>query len=150
MQANADLTDLLVALNEEDAKYLIVGGYAFAFHGRPRATKDVDIFVGTDTDNAKRVWRALLAFGAPLSDLSESDLSTPDVIFSMGLPPNQIDIITSIDGITFAEAWEARVADKYGGIPLWYIAKADLIANKKAVARAQDLADVEYLEGGLG
>jgi hypothetical protein len=148
MQPNTDLTELLVALNEEDARYLIIGGYAFAFHGRPRATKDVDIFVGDDAENAKRVWRALVAFGAPLSELTQRDLSTPDVVFSMGLPPNQIDILTSIDGISFAQAWEARVAAAYGDVAVWYIAKPDLITNKKSVARLQDLADVEYLEKG--
>ena len=148
MQPNTDLTELLVALNEERARYLIVGGYAFAFHGRPRATKDVDLFIGWDPENAKRVWRALVAFGAPLAELTEADLATPDVIFSMGRAPYRIDIRTSIDGITFTQAWEGRVADVYAGIAVWYIAKPDLIANKRAVARLQDLADVEYLEKG--
>jgi hypothetical protein len=101
------LTELLVALNEGRARYLIVGGYAFAFHGRPRATKDVDLFIGWDPENAKRVWRALVAFGAPLAELTEADLATPDVIFSMGRAPCRIDIRTSIDGITFTQTWRA-------------------------------------------
>ncbi|MFY9630432.1 MAG: hypothetical protein WAJ94_02345 [Candidatus Cybelea sp.] len=90
---------------------------------------------------------ALVAFGAPLSELAQRDLSTPDVVFSMGLPPNGIDILTSIDGVSFAEAWEARIAAACGDVAVC-IARPDLIVNKKAVARLQDLADVEYLEKG--
>lgn len=148
MQANSDLTELLVALNAEGADYLIVGAYAFAFHGRPRFTNDADLFVGASPENASKVWRALLAFGAPLSELRPTDLATPDTIFIMGRPPHQIDILTSIDGVTFERAWETRVAASYEGVPVSYIGKAELITNKKAVGRLQDLADVEYLEHG--
>lgn len=148
MQPNTDLIELLAALNAEGAEYLLVGAYAFAFHGRPRATKDADIFVGTHPENAHKVWLALIAFDAPLSKLTEADLATPDTFFIMGRPPNQIDIITSIDGIGFDEAWESRVPAIYGSVPVWYIGKTELIANKKAAARLQDLADVAYLEEG--
>lgn len=146
MQHNSDLTDLLHALNAEGAEYLIVGAYAFAFHGRPRATKDVDIFVGSDPANARKVWNALRAFGAPLDDLRLTDLASPGTFFIMGRPPNQIDIITSIDGVTFERAWEGRVPSTYGDIPVYYIGKAEFVANKLAVARPQDIADVAYLE----
>lgn len=146
MQTNTDLIELLVALNAEEAKYLLIGAYAFAFHGRPRATKDADIFIGASGENAQRVWRALVAFGAPLSQVTESDLATPDTFFIMGKPPNQIDIITSIDGVTFDQAWTTRVAATYAGVPVWYLAKDELIANKRAAGRPQDLADVDYLE----
>lgn len=114
MDRNADLIDLLHALNAEGARYLIVGGYAFALHGKSRATKDVDIFIGTDAGNASRVWRALQSFGAPLESLREEDLARPDTFFIMGREPNQIDIITTIDGITFEEAWDNRVSSNYG------------------------------------
>jgi hypothetical protein len=146
MQQNIDLIELLAALNAAGAEYLLIGAYAFAFHARPRATKDSDIFIGTDPGNARRVWSALLAFGAPLSDLTPEDLAHEDVFFIMGRPPNQIDIITSIDGVSFEQAWSNRVASTYGDVPIAYIGKADLIANKKAAARPQDLADVAYLE----
>ena len=147
MQQNSDLIELLAALNAAGAEYLIVGAYAFAFHGKPRATKDADIFVGSNPANAKRVWTALATFGAPMDDLKESDLASPGTFFIMGRPPNQIDVITAIDGISFEEAWSSRVESTYGGIPVAYIGKSALIANKKAAGRLQDLADVAYLEG---
>lgn len=146
MQQNSDLIDLLGALNAAGAEYLIVGAYAFAFHGRPRATKDVDIFVGSNRDNARKVWDALASFGAPLAALRPEDLASAGTFFIMGRPPNQIDIITSIDGVTFEQAWASRISSTYGGIATYYIGRSDLIANKKAVARPQDLADVAYLE----
>jgi len=148
MQPNIDLIDLLDALNAVRAKFLIVGAYAFAYHGRPRATKDVDIFVGSSADNAGNVFKALLAFGAPLTGLRVEDLSAPGTFFIMGRPPNQIDIITSIDGISFDDAWKNRVESTYADRPVAYISRSDLIRNKKAAARPQDLADVAYLEEG--
>ena len=146
MQQNIDLIDLLRALNDERAKYLIIGAYAFAFHGRPRATKDVDLFIGCDSQNAARVWRALKSFGAPLDALREADLASAGTFFIMGRPPNQIDLITSIDGVSFEDSWATRVESMYGGVPVYYIGRDALIANKKASARPQDLADVAYLE----
>jgi hypothetical protein len=145
MDLNSDLIDLLRALNAEGAKFLIVGGYAFAVHGKLRATKDADIFIGTDPENAQRVWNALRAFGAPLEELQVQDLTVPKTFFIMGRAPNQIDIITTIDGVTFDHAWDNRVAATYGGIEVSYIGKADLIANKEAAGRPQDRVDVEYL-----
>jgi hypothetical protein len=145
MSPNSDLIDLLLALNAEGANYLIVGGYAFALHGRLRATKDVDIFVGTDPDNGKRVWRALEAFGAPLTDLTHDDLASPDTFFVMGRAPNQIDVITTIDGVSFDDAWENRVESQLGGVAVHYISRDDLIANKEAAGRPQDLVDVAEL-----
>lgn len=145
MELNSDLIDLLRALNDAGANYLIVGGYAFAVHGKVRATKDVDIFVGMDPDNGARVWKALAAFGAPLNELRMEDLSQPDTFFIMGRPPNQIDIITTIDGISFQEAWPNRVVMTYGGVPVNYIARDDLITNKEAADRPQDRVDVAFL-----
>ena len=147
MERNSDLIDLLHALNAEGAKYLLIGGYAFAFHGKIRATKDADIFVGTDAENARRVWNALSSFGAPLDELRQEDLSQPDIFFILGRAPNQIDIITAIDGVGFDEAWARRVPATYGGEPVQYIGKDDLIKNKSATGRPQDLLDVRYLKG---
>lgn len=145
---NADLIDLLHALNAENAKYLLVGGYALALHGKVRATKDVDIFVGTDPENALLVWRALQTFGAPLQELSIEDLTRAETFFVMGRAPNQIDIITTIDGVSFEEAWERRVTAAYGDEPAHYIGREDLVTNKRAAGRPQDLADVAYLTEG--
>jgi predicted nucleotidyltransferase len=145
MQPNSDLIDLLRALNGAGAEYLIVGGYAVAIHGKIRATKDVDVFVGTDPTNAKRVWHALAAFGAPLADLKAEDLTRPETFFIMGRPPNQIDIITTIDGVTFERAWSNRVETTFGDVRVNYIGKEDLMANKAAAGRPQDKLDLEYL-----
>jgi hypothetical protein len=145
MEPNSDLIDLLRALNAEGAEYLIVGGYAFAVHGRVRATKDADIFVGTDSNNAVKVWRALARFGAPLDELRVDDLRESDTFFIMGRPPNQIDIITTIDGVSFEQAWRNRVESTYGGLPVNYIGRDELIANKEAAGRPQDKVDVAYL-----
>ena len=145
MQLNSDLIDLLRALNAERAEYLIVGGYAFAVHGRLRATKDVDVFVGTDPANAVKVWRALAVLGAPLDELTQEDLTKADTFFLMGRPPNQIDIMTTIDGVTFDRAWSNRIVATYGDVPVAYISRDDLIANKVAADRPQDRADVAYL-----
>lgn len=146
MQQNIDLIDLLRALNAASAEFLLVGAYAFAFHGRPRATKDVDIFVGADVENAKRVWDALVAFGAPLSGIRPEDLAEPGLFFIMGRDPNQIDIITEIDGVSFEAAWAGRVPSAYGDVPVSYISRDLLLANKRAAGRPQDLADIAYLE----
>lgn len=146
MEVNSDLIDLLRALNEEGAKYLIVGGYAFAFHGKVRATRDMDIFVGTDPGNARLVWNALQSFGAPLDELQPGDLTKAETFFTMGRAPNQVDVITTIDGVEFTEAWKNRVTAAYGGVPTQYIGREDLIANKTAAGRPQDLADVAYLK----
>jgi len=145
MDLNSDLIDLLRALNAERAKYLIVGGYAFAVHGKLRATKDADIFIGTNPENAQRVWKALSSFGAPLEELQVQALTVPKTFFIMGRAPNQIDIITTIDGVTFESAWKNRFATTYGGVEVNYIGKADLIANKESAGRPQDRVDVEYL-----
>lgn len=145
MNGNLDLIDLLRALNDESAEYLLVGGYAFAFHGKVRATKDADIFVGTDLQNANRVWKALQAFGAPIEQLRPEDLTQPDTFFIMGRAPFQIDIITTIDGVSFAQAWENRVRGTYSGVPTQYIGRDDLIKNKTAAGRPQDIVDVSYL-----
>jgi hypothetical protein len=150
MNPNSDLTELLHALNAEGARYLIVGAYAFAIHARPRATKDADIFIEATPENARRVWEALRRFGAPLEELRIEDLQQPDTFFIMGRPPNQIDIITSIDGVEFAAAWENRLPSAYAGEPVSYIGREDLIANKVAAGRPQDLADVAYLRGEDG
>jgi hypothetical protein len=140
-----DFKELLLAFNAHNAEYLVVGAHALAAHGHVRATKDLDVWVSPQQDNPAKVLGALSDFGAPLSDLTIDDLSTPGTVFQIGLPPLRIDIITNIDGVEFAEAWRDRVEISFGGVPAFVISRQHLIANKKAAGRLQDLADVERL-----
>jgi hypothetical protein len=140
-----DFLDLLTALNAADAKYLLVGGHAVGFHGVPRATKDIDVWIEASDDNAARVMAALHAFGAPLGGLAERDLARPGYGFRMGAPPFRIEILTEISGVAFTDAWPRRERAEVGGVPLYVIGLADLLDNKRAAARQRDLADVEAL-----
>lgn len=143
---NSDFADLLHELNAAGAEYLIVGGQAFGFHAQPRYTKDVDVLVGTDPQNARRVHRALAAFGAPLEHLTVEDLTDTDIVFQIGVEPNRIDVLTAIDGVPFDRAWSARVEGRYGDERMWVIGIEDLIANKRIAGRERDLLDVRELE----
>ena len=143
-----DFKELILAFNARNVDYLVVGAHALAAHGHVRATKDLDVWVRPDRDNAVRVLEALTDFGAPLADLTIDDLSKAGTVFQIGLPPLRIDIITHVDGVDFADAWRDRMQTSLGGAPASVISKHHLIANKKAAARLQDLADVENLERG--
>lgn len=144
---NEDFLDLLSSLLDAEAKFLVVGAYAVGIHGRPRATKDLDVWIEASEENATRVVRALRDFGAPLGDLTEADLAQVGTGFKMGSPPRRIDILTQIEGVTFAEAWPNRIAAAFGeGIRCPVIGLDDIITNKRAAARPQDLADVVVLE----
>ncbi len=145
MSVNPDFRDLFAALNAAHAEFLIIGGYALAVHGVPRFTKDLDVWVNANPDNAQKVWSALDEFGAPFLDLTLQDLSTPGIVFQMGLPPNRIDIITVIDGVEFHEAWEHRISSAYGDQPVMVIGIDDLIRNKEATGRPQDRLDAQTL-----
>lgn len=146
MRVNRDFSDLFSALNDAEARYLIVGGYAVAFHAEPRHTKDLDVWVEPAAGNAAAVHRALSAFGAPMSRLRIEDLSMPGIVVQVGVPPNRIDIVTSIDGVSFQQAWDGRVDSVYGRVPIRVIGRAELILNKRACARPQDLIDADRLE----
>lgn len=144
---NEDFLDLLGALNAAEARFLVVGAYAVAAHGRPRATKDLDVWVEASSDNAPRVLDALKRFGAPLGNLTQADLERPGNGFQMGVPPRRIDILTQISGVTFEDAWPRRVEAVFGeGLRCGVIALGDLIVNKTAAGRPQDVADVAALE----
>ena len=143
---NADFLDLLTALSVAEARFLVVGGYAVGVHGRPRATKDLDVWIETSAENARRVMQALLDFGAPLGDLAEKDLATPGTGFKMGEPPSRVDILTQIEGVRFEEAWPRRIETSFGAVRCAVIGRADLLANKRAAGRPQDLADIAALE----
>lgn len=140
-----DLKELLRAFNDQRVKYLIVGGYAFGVHAEPRATKDLDIFIRSDEENSKAVFRALAQYGAPLDDLSPSDFRD-GTTFQIGQPPARIDILQHIDGITFDEAWSNRIEGVIDGqIRAAVISRDDLIRNKLATGREQDALDVKTL-----
>jgi hypothetical protein len=143
---NPDFKDLLSAFNAQGVEYLVVGAYALAAHGRIRATGDLDVWVRPERENARRVIKALTAFGAPLHDLDESDLTQSGVVFQIGIAPIRIDILTGIDGVEFADAWTARFMTRFLGEPVAVLSVEDLIRNKRAAGRAQDLADLEWLE----
>jgi len=143
---NPDFRDMLSALSAEGAEFMLVGGYALAAHGLPRATGDMDIWIRRSDENAQRVWRALRQFKAPLSRLTIKDLETPEVVFQIGVAPRRIDILTSIDAVEFDEAWLQRKAVKLEGQEFAVIGREHLIRNKKALGRPQDVADVARLE----
>jgi hypothetical protein len=143
-----DFRDLLLALHDAGAAFVVLGGHAVAFHGHPRATKDLDVLVRADRENAKLVYRALAAFGAPLSafEVDEADFATYDGILQMGVPPLRIDILNRADGITFDDAVADGQSFELDGRRIPVIGKTALLKNKRAAGRDQDLADVNALE----
>lgn len=147
---NKNFTDMLSAFGEAGVEYLLVGAYAMAAHGCPRATGDIDFWVRPSEANAKRVWAALEIFGAPLSKVSVSDFRTPDVVYQMGVPPQRIDILTSISGVDFDEAWSERLTVRIDDLSIDVIGIHELYANKLASGRAKDQIDAELLAERLG
>lgn len=145
---HSDFRDLLSAFNDQSVEYLVVGAHALAAHGHVRATKDLDLWVRPDPDNARRILAALKHFGAPLHDLTLQDLERPGLIFQIGVPPLRVDILTSVDGLEFPEAWIERMPASFAGLPVPVLSRAHLVRNKRASGRLQDLADVERLESG--
>ena len=144
---NPDYRDILSLLNEEKAEYLVVGAFAMAAHGVPRATGDIDIWINPSDTNSGRVWNALSRFGAPLEKLSREDFETAGLVLQIGLAPKRIDILTSIDDVAFSEAWEARESIEIEGMTVFVISKKHLIINKKALGRPQDRVDIDRLSG---
>jgi hypothetical protein len=146
MLPNQDFKDLFAELNAHDVEFLVVGAHALAAHGYVRATKDLDVWVKPDRQNARRTIRALQAFGAPTQAVTEDDFAVPGITFQIGIEPVRIDIITAVDGLTFEPAWANRIRSEYGGEPVFVMSREDLIRNKRASARPQDLADIVALE----
>ena len=143
---NPDFAEMLRALSAEGADYLLVGAYAMAAHGVPRATGDIDIWVQPSPANAERVLRALRRFGAPLFDLTASDLARDGTVFQLGVPPRRIDLLTSIDGVTFDEAWPDRIVARLGDLKVVVIGRDALVRNKRAARRPKDLVDLLALD----
>ena len=145
METQPDFRELLALFNAHHVEYLIVGGYALAFHGAPRFTGDLDIFVQPDAVNAQRILTALEAFGFASVGLTPSDFERLDQVVQLGVPPVRIDLITSITGVSWDEAWAGRVAGRYGDIPVYYIGREQFVANKRATGRTKDVAALEVL-----
>ena len=142
---NSDFKELLSLFNAYNVRYLIVGGVAFIFHAEPRYTKDLDLWISVDLQNAEAVYSSLRKFGAPLAGISVEDFSKPELVYQMGRPPNRVDILMSIAGIDFDAAWGRRVETEIDGIQVWFLSKEDLLVNKQSVGRPQDLLDVQTL-----
>jgi len=142
---NRHFVEMLHALSDAGAKFLVVGAQALAAHGYVRATKDLDIWIAPTEENAKRVWEALANFGAPLQQLTKSDLMTPGTIFQIGIDPSRIDIITDI-GIDWTRAWANRVVQRMDDMDVPSLGKDELIEAKRLAGRPEDLRDIEILQ----
>lgn len=146
MERQPDFRELLELFNEQNVEYLIVGGYALAFHGAPRYTGDLDILVQPDPANAQRILKALALFGFGSLNLAAADFENPERVIQLGEPPVRIDLITSITGVSWKEAFSSRVPGNYDDIPVYFLGRESFIRNKLAIGRAKDLADIEALD----
>jgi hypothetical protein len=149
MALNSDFSELLNLLNAAPVRYLVVGGYAVMEYTEPRYTKDLDIWVSPARDNAERVYATLKQFGAPLANITVEDFTNPDLVYHMGRPPVRVDILMGLTGLEFEPAWSRRVAGSYGEVAIHFLSIEDLIINKRAAGRPQDLLDVENLRLAL-
>ncbi len=145
MEIQKDFKELLELFNSHNVEYLIVGGYALAHYGVPRYTGDIDLYVKPDAINAKEIVNALNDFGFGSAGLTESDFSFPGKVAQLGVPPVRIDIITSITGVTWEDAFKGRSKGTYGGLDVYFLGRDQLIGNKKAIGRKKDQADLEAL-----
>lgn len=145
MFVNSDFSDLLRTFNHRNVRYLVIGGYAVVQYAEPRFTKDLDLWISTDAANASSVYEALREFGAPLAGLTADDFAEEGYFYQMGVPPVRVDILMGIPGLDFERAWNRRVEIDFGGLPVFFISRADLIAAKRASGRPQDLIDADSL-----
>ena len=142
---NPDFKEFIEFLNKYKVRYLVIGGYAVALHGHPRYTKDLDIWIEMETNNAKRVMKALAEFGFGSVGLAPEDFLTPDQVIQLGYPPNRIDLVTTPDGVDFETCYRCKVEIEIDNIQVTFIDLENLKINKKASGRLQDLADLENL-----
>ncbi len=147
MEVQQDFRDLLELFNKHDVDYLIVGAYALAMHGAPRYTGDLDIMVKPDKANAGRIIEALEEFGFVSDDLSSGDFESDGKVVQLGVPPVRVDIITSLTGVSWGDAYNDKVEGSFGDLQVYFIGRKQFIANKKAIGRKKDLADIEALGG---
>lgn len=142
---NSDFKDLLRIFGEEEVEFLVVGGYAVIHHTQPRYTKDLDVWIKPSPENARRVTRAFLRFGVPMIEVTEADFAEEGLQYAIGLPPSQIDFLTSLPGVRFEAAWEDRVEGQAEGLTVPFLGVPQLIAAKTLAGRPQDLADLDEL-----
>ena len=145
MDIQSDFKDLLELFNKYQVKFLIVGGYALAFHGAPRMTGDIDLFIDTNSQNAQRIMQALGEFGFGDVGLTLQDFILPEKVIQLGVPPVRVDIITSLSGFSWEKAYRSKESGKYGNVPVFYINKELFLFNKRAIGRKKDEADIEAL-----
>ena len=145
MEVHPDFSELLKLFSNFDVEYVIVGGYALAYHGAPRYTGDLDLLISTDANNVRRVLSALREFGFSSSTLTEADLTQAGRFVRLGHPPVRVDLLTSISGVTWEEVRTSRVEGKYGDTKVFFIGREEFLRNKRASGRAKDFADVEAL-----
>jgi hypothetical protein len=145
MEINRDFKELLASLNSKAVEYLLVGAYALAFYGVPRNTGDMDVWINPDPKNAERVVEALDAFGFGSLGLTVKDFTAPDMVIQLGVVPSRVDILTSISGVAWAEAWPHRQAASYGSIPIFFLGQHEFIINKRSTGRPKDLGDIAVL-----
>ena len=142
---NRDFAEMLSALSDAGAEFLVVGAHALAAHGSPRATGDLDIWVNPTRANARRVLDALAVFGAPLGNLTLEDLMAADTVFHIGVPPCRVDILSGISGVSFKEAWPRRVVLDIEGMTVPVLGRMDFVTNKRASGRPKDHLDLDLL-----
>ncbi|MEJ2422468.1 MAG: nucleotidyl transferase AbiEii/AbiGii toxin family protein, partial [Acidobacteriota bacterium] len=145
MEVQSDFRDLLELLNKHHVEFILVGGYALAFHGAPRYTGDMDLFVHRSSKNAASIMAALNEFGFGGVGLTTDDFLKENTVIQLGVPPVRIDLVTSLTGVSWEDAYLSRESANYGGVPVSYIGRDQFITNKKATGRKRDLADLEAL-----
>jgi len=146
MRVEKDFKEFIALLNKNGVKYLVIGGFAFAFYAKPRFTKDIDFFVEASEENSKKIIKALNQFGFSSMGLTEADFWKPRQIIQLGYQPMRIDIVTTVSGLEFEDAWANRVTGKYGDVDCFFISKEDLIKKKQTSGRPQDIADIKFLK----
>ena len=146
MKLQKDLREFIELLISSGVDFIIIGGHAVAFHGHPRFTGDIDFLVRSTPDNAERIIAALKAFGFGEVGLSSQDFTRPGSVVQLGRPPNRIDLLTSISGVDFEEAWEGKIAGELDGLTVFFLGLDALLKNKQASGRDKDLADLKKLQ----
>jgi len=150
MELSQDILEFIRLLNRNRVEYLVVGGWAVAVHGKPRYTKDVDILIRMEPENAKRMVLVLRDFGFGSLDITEDDFLTPGHIIQLGFEPNRIDLLTTIPAVNFDDAYKNKIVIELSSVQISFIGQADLVRNKEAAGREQDLLDVKFIKKRSG